>query len=217
MSSGCIALSSIERTGVTVRAAHHARAQQGSSVLPVLPPMQVEPFANRFVALHAALLATSRGVIAVCGRQRAGKTSTATIARRRGIAILLTDELVLLDRSGAAWGVALPVRERSGTDRVSYPLEPTEDGAHLVAVDHVVVLDQTDCEPCCTRIKETSEAVRLLAPHLRALDGSLGRATSSMLALIRRADVWQWRVRPWPELPDDITAALTDLTKEETP
>lgn len=211
-----------ERVGVTVRTLPAGDPEPGSSKLPVLPPMQAAPLAGRYTGLHAALLGGPHGVVAVCGRQRAGKTTSAAIARRAFGALVLTDELVMLDRAGAAWGVALPVRERTAGERVSYPLAATPDGAHPVPVDHVVVLDRVPGtgapeKPSWTRVDDTARAVQALAPHLRPLDGPLGRATSSMLSLLRRAPLWRWRLRPWPEMADDITTGLTRLTKEEQP
>lgn len=201
-----------DRTGVFMRPSYEDPWQPGLGTVPVVPPLQLPPFAGRFCSLHAALLAMPQGNVVVCGRRRSGKTTTATLLRRLGMATVLSDELVLVDPAGDACGVALPIRERSATGRVSYPLEPTEEGARLLAVDRVVVLTPADGEEGTRRIMDLSEALPLVAPHLRPLVGALGIATGNILEMLRRAEVWKWRLRPWPDLQTDIVAATHELT-----
>lgn len=199
------------RAGVTIRTASEGRSELGSSDLPIVPPLQHAHFTARYCALHAALLATRSGNMVVCGTRRSGKTTTATVCGRLGMATVLTDELVLVDLSGDACGVALPIRERTGADRIAYPLERTDEGARLVPIDHLIVLGPQVDEPCNQRITQISQALRLVAPHLRPLGGPLGTATDNLLAILRRSDVWLWQLRPWPHLPDDIAAAASEL------
>lgn len=200
-----------ERAGVRLRRVDDGHEAKASAALPVVPPVQLPPFAGRFCALHAALLSRPDGNVVVCGSRRAGKTTAALLAHRLGLATVLTDELVLVDATGAASGVALPVRERTEDDRVSHSLDPTDRGAELVRVDHVVVLTPTERDGAARRLDDISAALRAVAPHLRPLDGPLGCATGALLELLGRADVWQWHVRPWPQLPHDITAGWRHL------
>lgn len=199
------------RTGVRIRTASESMSGPGSSELPIVPPLQHAHFTARYCALHAALLATRSGNMMVCGARKSGKTTTATVCGRLGMATVLTDELVLVDLSGDACGVALPIRERTGADRISYPLKRTDEGARLVPVDHLIVLGPRADEPCSRRITQVSQALRLVAPHLRPLGGPLGTATDNLLSILRRCDVWLWQLRPWPHLPDDIAIAASKL------
>lgn len=199
------------RAGVTIRTVGEGISGPGSGDLPMVPPLQHAHFTARYCAMHAALLATRSANMIVCGARRSGKTTTATVCGRLGMATVLTDELVLVDLSGDACGVALPIRERTGSDRIAYPLERTDEGARLVQVDHLIVLGSRADKPSSQRITQVSQALRLVAPHLRPLGGPLGTATDNLLAILRRSDVWLWQLRPWPHLPNDIAAAASEL------
>ncbi len=202
------------RHGVRLRIPWQPDWAPGAGELPVLPPVQLGTLAERFCGLHAALLALPNGNVVVCGARRSGKTTTVIAARQLGIASVLADELVLLDRAGAACGVPLPVRERTGRERSSRSLSPTRHGAELVAVRRIVViktaLDRTS-QHC---VPDVAEAIRAVAPHLRSLGGELGATTGNVLEALRRTPVWRWCLRPWPALLDDVTAALRDLESE---
>lgn len=195
------------RTGVSVRPAVGADPVEASGEFPVLPPLD-HPHFRSYTGLHAALLETAAGNIVVCGRRRSGKTTTAVISSRHGVARILTDELVLLDALGFACGVALPIRERSESGRASRALPRTADGAGLVEVSHVVVLGSADGEARAQRVPDVSSALQLLAPHVRPLAGPLGVATDNLLTLLRRSQMWHWGLRPWPAMADDIVLAL---------
>jgi hypothetical protein len=199
------------RFGVKLRAVGEDAANQGSSEMPIVPPLQHAHFTARYCALHAALLATHDVNVIVCGVRKSGKTTTATVCTRLGIASVLTDELVLVHSSGDSCGVAMPIRERTGSDRISYPLDRTNEGARLVPIDHLVVLEPGAKEPGVCPITDVSQALQLVAPHLRPLSGPLGAATDNLLAILRRSQVWLWRLRPWPDLPNDIAVAASEL------
>ncbi|MGH3328108.1 MAG: hypothetical protein ACRDPT_10005 [Streptomycetales bacterium] len=201
-----------ERTGVRVRDVGASESEPAAADLPALPPLQHRHFSGHYTGIHAALLLTGDGAIVVCGARRAGKTTTAVTCARAGLAAVLTDELVLVHYSGAACGVALPIRERTGPDRVSYPLERPPDGARMVDVRHLVVLGGApDGESRVARVNDTERALQLVAPHLRPLGGDLGIATENLLALLRGAEVWHWEMRAWPDLPGDVEAAASEL------
>ena len=201
-----------DRRGVTISVPDMGQVLAAATEVPVLPPLQLPRFTGRFCALHGALLAMAGGYVAVCGRQRAGKTTTAVLARRDGLAEIVADELVLVDLFGHAAGVALPLRQRTSQGRVTIPLDPTEDGAPLTPLAALVVLAEGD--QGVRLATSTEEAIRLVAPHLRHLGGDLGTTTRSALSVVRRTPVWEWCLRPWPDLADDIAAALRSLGQD---
>lgn len=207
-----------ERVGVRLRLAGEVTEVAGSAVLPIVPLLQDVYFAASYTALHAALLATASGGVVVCGQRRAGKTTAAMMCDRLALGEVLTDELVLLHSFGQACGVTLPVRERTGSDRTSYPLARTDDGARLIEVTHLVVLGTVpdDTAPVIRRVHDTVEALQLAAPHLRPLGGTLGTATDNLLSVLGHAQVWHWQCRRWPALTDDLRAAALDLLAGES-
>jgi hypothetical protein len=205
------------RLGVNLRAVGQDAANQGSNELPIVPPLQHSHFTARYCALHAALLTTRDANVIVCGARKSGKTTTATVCTRLGIASVLTDELVLVHSSGDSCGIAMPIRERTRSDRISYPLNRTDEGARLVPIDHLVVLEPGVTDPGVRPITDVSQALQLVAPHLRPLSGPLGAATDNLLAILRRSQVWLWRLRPWPDLPNDIAAAASELLGVQVP
>jgi hypothetical protein len=194
------------RDGVHVRCVTEAEWEPGSADLPIIPALQTPGLRGRYCGIHAALLSTTEGGILICGAQRAGKTSAAVLARNSGAASVLTDELVLINEAGDAFGVPLPVRERTGADRAVSPLRKLPAIAHQQArrISAVVALSITKNAPAWEEISSTADQLRLISPHLRPLDGPLGRATVSVLNLLRNAKVWSWRQRPWPSLIDDL-------------
>lgn len=193
------------RDGAQFRTAGDDGWQPGSSDLPVIPPLQAANFLERYCALHAALLGTTGGGVIVCGAQQAGKTLGALVAERIGFGTVLADEMVLLDVSGNAWGVPLPIRERTTQGRGARAVRSTQaaDGPAL-PVTNVVVLDTTSADPTYAPIVDNAERIRLVTPHMRVLDGTLGRATRTVLTLLSRARVWSWHLRPWPGLAEDL-------------
>lgn len=207
---------SVQRPGVYMRAVGEDSSAPGSNELPVLPPLQ-HPHFSHCCALHAALLETANGNMLVCGQRRSGKTTTAAIGVRLGLASVLTDELVLVDPMGRACGVPLPMRERTGIGRTSYPLSRNDEGVRPVEVHHVVTITPAADAPRIQRVDDAAHALSLLAPHLRPLAGPLGTATGNLLTLMRHSEVWDWGLRPWPALTDDIAAALTDLSDGRNP
>lgn len=198
-----------ERVGVTVQSNHDVDPFPGSAVLPILPPMQAIPLARRFTGLHAALLAAEYGAVAICGHQKMGKTTAVVRASAAGQGRILSDELVMLDQLGNAWGVALPVRERTSVGRGAYSLQPQLRGAEMVPVVHVVILERGDCGRF--ELTDTTEKLRALTPHIRPLDNALGFATTALLGLAGRARVWRWTTRDWPQLADDLDAGFAYL------
>lgn len=202
------------REGVRLRFPWQAEWVSGSGELPVLPPVQLGPLAERFCGMHAALLALPGGNLLVCGGRRTGKTTTAITAQRLGVAAVLADELVLLDRMGGVCGVPIPVRERTSRERSSRALSPTQLGAEILPVRRIVVIMPTQDRSSQQYIPDVAGAVRALAPHLRPLGGQLGATTGSVLEALRRTPVWRWQLRPWPALLDDVTVALRDLEQE---
>jgi hypothetical protein len=202
------------RADVWVTDARSGRRSPGSADLPVLPPLQADAFAGRHCALHAALIEGPWGAVVVCGERRAGKSTTALTAQRLGLGSVLTDELVVLDRTGDAWGVPLPIRERTASGRPSRPLSPTAVGATPVRVAHVVVLtprEKGHGEGSVVPMSTGGDALRLVSPHIRPLDTTLGEATCMVLELLRRAETSAWSVRPWPDLAIDLEAGLRSL------
>jgi len=196
---------STDRVGVDLRAVASQDWEPGSAELPVIPPMQSAPFAGRYCALHSALLSTPRGGVLICGNQRAGKTSAALLAQRLGFATVLTDEMVLIDQRGEAYGVPLPIRERTSEGRQPWALKARESWrVAATSVVATVLLEPIDGVASWTRVAGVQERLRRLSVHIRALDGPLGRATANVLAMLRTTDVWLWQVGPWPRLMDDL-------------
>jgi len=199
------------RTGVAVRVCG-SDWEEGSSSLPIIPLLQTAAFRERFCAMHGALLATDDGGVLVCGEQKAGKTTTALIARDLGLATILSDEMTLVDRDGGCHGVPLPIRERcAGGGRLSQALESTtararDRGTTLRAI---VTLHRSNSGASGTRQLVTdAAALRALSPHMRVLDTSLGEASMRLLRLLRTAKVWSVSLREWPLIREDISATL---------
>lgn len=207
-----------QRVGVRVGPAGGAVDVVGSTALPIVPLLQDPHYDTRYTAMHAALLATASGGVLVCGQRRAGKTTAALMFSRLALGDVLTDELVLLDASARACGVSLPVRERTGADRISYPLARTDVGAPLVGVDHLVVLGAASADGVAVsrRVHDIVEGLHLAAPHLRPLGGPLGTATDNLLGLLGDARVWHWQCRPWPALSDDLRKAALALLHDDS-
>jgi len=196
---------STDRLGVDLRSVAVDEWEAGSSEVPIIPPLQSSLLTGRFCGLHAALLSTSRGGILICGAQRSGKTSAALFASRGGFAGLLADEMVLIDSRGGAHGIPLPLRERTRNARDPEPIpKSSQDVGERISIKTVIILDKTLATPAWTPVMPVEERVRLLAKHIRALDGPLGRATASVLKMLRGANVWLWQLRSWPALMDDI-------------
>jgi len=209
-----------ERDDVHVRPSDADEWTPGSSNLPIIPAMQSPALAGRFCALHAALLSSSYGGLLMCGERTAGKTTAALLARRLLPATVLAEETVLLDDMGRVYGVPLPIRERNDGERVARALPNPPPSAQINALvpSVIVVLEAATGAPSWTEVASREEQMRLLAPHLRVLDGPLGRATASLLRLLRGAQVWCWRQRSWPALAEDLEYGLrTSLSIRHDP
>jgi hypothetical protein len=201
------------REGVQVRAAGVSDWSPGDPSLPIIPVLQAGDFAGRFCALHGALIAGHQGGIVVCGNQKAGKTTAALTAERVGFGKLLADETTLIDRDATAHGVPLPVRERSLDGRVVRALaraSPNERCRGMALTD-IVVLEASEGPAMRHLMCDDSTALKLLTPHLRVLDTSLGEAADRLLALIATCKIWRWQVSLWPQLQHDVAAGLEDL------
>jgi hypothetical protein len=199
-----------DRKGVRIQVTGTDTWFPGSSNLPALPLMQCPGLGRRFCGLHAALLGTGKGGLLVCGEQKMGKTSAAMLAPHLRLASLLGDETVLIDHGGKAYSVPLPVRERSDHDRSARALPKVEDQTHAIAqtITDIILLDRCEGPPSWTQVIPSVEKIRLLTPHMRMLDGPLGQATRNLLILLRNARVWNWQLRPWPGLAEDLEHGL---------
>lgn len=204
------------RQGVRVRNLGETAWQEGSAELPVLPLLQARSFAGRYCGLHGALLATAEGGVIVCGSKKAGKTSTALIAKRLGLGVILADETTLIDRDGTAHGIPLPIRERSLEGRIVRALAPTDLRQRSIGmnVSHIVILQHAEEAAQWQRVDDDAEALRLLVPHLRVLNTSLGEATDRLLGLVECGRLWRWRVSAWPLLEDDLAYGLQEILGE---
>lgn len=88
--------------GVRVHARGWDRLGDWPSHHPPLPPLAVEPFSGRFVALHAgAVELPGRGVVGVLGEKGAGKTTVSVDLVNNHGGALLTDEVLFLHRRTA--------------------------------------------------------------------------------------------------------------------
>lgn len=200
------------RPGVEVRAVASKEWSPGSPDLPIIPPMQSPSLSGRFCALHAALLKTSAGGVLICGAQRTGKTSAALLASRLGFANILADEMVLIDIRGKAFGVPLPVRERTVGGREAWSIARNcRDDIDGVSVGTVILLESAEGYPSWTRVVGIAERMRLMTAHMRVLDGPVGRATASVLGMLRGAEVWRWSQRQWPLLAEDLEHGFRNL------
>lgn len=193
------------RLGVTLREVGSSDWLPGALELPIIPPLQCTPMTGRYCALHGALLHGQQGGILVCGGQRAGKTSAALLAERLGIASILADEMVLIDGWGRASGIPLPLRERTAAGRDASPLPRTGGGETEPMKVRTIILLAGHAETSEWKlILAPEKRMQLISEHVRPLDGSLGRATLSLLRILRGANVWSWTLRPWPLLSDDL-------------
>jgi hypothetical protein len=181
--------------------------------LPVLPPLQGTTLAARFVALHAALLLGARSTILVVGPQKIGKTTAALLAEELGLGTAATDELVLLGRHGDVYGVPLPLRVRSDAERAVRPIAPAPalDG-QVRRASHVVLLARTDT-PAAAPADRSAAVLADLVAQLRPLALPLGQASQLALELLAATTVWRVACRPWPELQEDLTTGLANLTE----
>jgi len=185
-----------------------------SADLPVFPPLQLPYFAERFTAVHSAVLAMAPGLVLVCGHQKGGKTTTAVLAETDGLGEILSDELFLLDDTGGGCGVPLPVRERTATGRAVRRFKKSSRTGQPFPVRHVLVIEH-DVSTSLTPVTDVRECLAVLAPHARIVASDLAVGTGHLLALVARARVWRWRVRPWPDLQDDLLDGLRRIAREE--
>ena len=79
----------------------------------------------------------------------------------------------------------------------------------------IAVLEASEGPAVRHLVCDDSTALKLLVPHLRVLDTSLGEAADRLLALIATCKIWRWQVNPWPRLPHDLAAGLEGLASEE--
>jgi hypothetical protein len=201
------------REGVAMGPAGAPLFSPVSSDLPAFPPLQMKPFSGRYSAVHSAFLAFRAFNALICGRRRAGKTTSCVVAEQEKLAHVLTDELALIDGTGKACGIPLPIRQRGEITRTARPVSVSERTGELLPVGHVVSLNPVEGDPEFVRIDEFSERLSALVPHLRVLDTTMGTATSHLVALAQRATVWRWNVRPWPYLAQDLEDGLRLLAK----
>lgn len=200
-----------ERQGVVIRDLGVGKTETGRSDIPVFPPLQATPFLNRFTAFHAALISFGPRSLLVCGSQRAGKTTTAIVVEREiPGAIVLADELVLIDEAAQACGVPIPLRERGEMGRVPRPTTASYLTGRKVRVTDVAILTAGDV---CVQnaVLDTQEAIRLITPHVRPLADENITATASLLELVRSVEVWSWGVRDWPLLETDLRSLIRTI------
>lgn len=201
------------RADIMVRAAGAIDWSAGDASLPIIPAMHAEAFTGRFCALHGALVAGASGGVVICGNQKAGKTTAALTAQQTGFGKVLSDETTLIDRDVTAHGVPLPIRERSPEGRVARALpaaSPIERCRGMTITD-IVVLHVAEGPAQRRLLEDETEALRLLVPHLRVLNTTLGEAADRLLALIATCNIWRWQVNPWPLLTDDLAAGMEAL------
>jgi hypothetical protein len=206
-----------KREFVQIRDIAEEEWMSGSSDVPIIPAMQCKQMEARYTALHAALIRTASGGLMFCGAQRSGKTSAATIVERSELGSILTDETVLIDQSGLAYGLPLAIQERTETGRRARPLLRSSGSAKLNALEvrTIVVLSASNTKASYHTSSSVAESLKLLSPHLRPLDGPLGNATTKLMLLLRDAKVHLWRVRPWPELRDDLHSGIRSLLEDK--
>lgn len=206
-----------DRTGATVRSVGEDAAEEiGRSDLPLVPPMQADPYRGAYCGLHGAMVKTSNRNLVICGAQKSGKTTTALVAQHLHLGDILTDEACIVDRVGRVCPIPLPIRERTQGGRTSYPLTPTRQGSRALHADGIAILTGCSTPKAATAVHSTRRALALVAPHARSLDGSLGLMTSNLVALLNNSQVFEWPVRrTWPNLRTDIEAHLTGWVKQE--
>ncbi len=201
-----------ERVGVELFEISEGNWVAGTSLLPIIPPMQITAFRGRFCGLHAGLIRAHSGEgVIVAGAQNTGKTSTTLLAARHGLGTVLADELVLLDETGEAFGVPLPLRERKSDGRIATPLIKPDNDSGRAFVSIVIILQSTQGPAEWKTIKGVEKRLRFTSPHVRPLDDPLGRATRCVLGMLRNADFWVWKIRPWPDLPNDLEHGLRSV------
>lgn len=184
--------------------------------LPVIPPLQAAPWAERFWALHAALLVLPRDrALFVCAEQGVGKTTTARWALQNRMAEVAGDEVAAVDSlTGLAWAVPLPMAVRAGDERIRIPLAGVEDLHRRPLTPAGVVVLRPGFESAgggITRATTIAESVDVISPHVR--DGG-ARAAATFLGvsrLVAAVPVFSAPVGRWPGLEADIEAALSHV------
>jgi len=84
--------------GVKVHSAGNLAKADWDFLNPPLPPFWIEPFRNRFVAIHSAAVAFGPHCVLIVGNRGAGKTTISTDLVNRFDGQLLTDETAVLHR-----------------------------------------------------------------------------------------------------------------------
>jgi hypothetical protein len=203
------------RSGVLVRERGASTWSEGAHALPVFPPLQSPPLAQRFLALHGALLVDAEGTgLIVCGDQGVGKTSAVLWAAEAMQASVATDEIVMLDvLTGAVYGVPIAVATRTDGRRSRTPLGEREvfhSGAAAVA--NVVILERRSRDVgFCEQAGTFTESMLRLEPHVRYGGASPTASASALKRFTATTKVWVLGVSDWPCLTPTLASGLGPL------
>lgn len=212
--------------GVRVRAPAQAAAADWPSLDPPIPPMEVHPYANRFIALHAAAVRdrAARAVV-LPGERGSGKTTCALrLVNDYGWA-LMSDENAFIHLRSAVLepfvrSVGLRERPESGEKRMLPAQEACSRVAFEPAVATLLVFLKRDqglgVEPLIESLAPAATLRHLLAHHL-VVGSSPDEAMVTLVDIARRVSAFRFVYSTYDtlcELPSRVPELLGQAGKE---
>lgn len=199
--------------GVSVQTLRSSR-KEWTSTLPPLPALGVWPFQERFAALHAAAVRTSKGKgVLIAGDRGAGKSTAALSLSGRLGAEMLGDETAFVHcRTSLVEPFPHAVGVWRNARKVQVPI--TELGVricnHAVPVTVLLFLERRAEGVTETSRLSQSDSLRALLPHHRSAGASIGDAMQTLFRLAAEAESWLITY----SVPDEMLAAVSDLVYE---
>jgi hypothetical protein len=180
--------------GVFVQTLRSGR-RRWTSVLPPVPALASWPFKDRFIALHAAAIRTSRGDgVILAGDRGSGKTTTVLALARMlpGVEVLCDETAFIHCRTAVLEPFPHAVGVWRDGQKVQVPITALCDqiAGGPVEARRIVFLERGHGGPDEVERLSPSRTLRLLLPHHRDAGASLGDSTQTLLDLADRLDAW---------------------------
>ncbi len=187
---------------------------------PVLPPLAIEPFANRFVGIHASAVIQPNGeAILFAGERGAGKSTVAVDWVNHGDCSLLTDETVFLHRRTAIvepFPIAIGLKQ--GAAQQGKELIPACRAVRRVAAEpavvKAVVLLFPDSSQTSYSLQQLGdgEGLRGLLRHHLDVGADLDESMITLAFLAAGTPMWSFRYNGYANLfaLKDVFSHLND-------
>lgn len=173
-----------------------------------LPPLDIWPFRDRFIALHAAAVrSTSGDGILLAGDRGAGKTTAALRLAVSHGADLLSDETAFI---GCRTNVIQPFPHAvglwKGDHKVQVPLADVCTSVCLQAIPatRIIFLNRAEGQREIRKVSP-EESLRHLLRHHRHAGASDGDAMTTLLGLAAELDAWAVSYEHHEELGDAVS------------